>query len=41
MKNIDRGAVGSAKADMCAGDGRPHLDFAGDGKFEDDPGAAP
>src|SRR5258708_2261236 len=34
VKGIDRGAVGSAKADMCAGDGRPHLGFASDGKFD-------
>jgi hypothetical protein len=33
MKGIDCGAVGSAKADMCAGDGRPHLGFASDGEF--------
>jgi hypothetical protein len=30
VKGVDRGAVGSAKADMRAGNRRPHLGFAGD-----------
>jgi hypothetical protein len=34
MKNIDRGAVGSAKADVRAGNRRPHLGLASDSKLD-------
>src|SRR5215510_12858128 len=34
VKSVDRGAVGSAKADMRAGNGGPHLGFAGDREFD-------
>jgi hypothetical protein len=34
VKGVDRGAVGSAKADMCAWNRRPHLGFAGDREFD-------
>jgi hypothetical protein len=34
VKGVDRGAVGSAKADMGAGNGRSHLGFVGDGEFD-------
>jgi len=34
MKGINRGAVGTAKADVRAGNGHPHLGFAGDGEFD-------
>jgi hypothetical protein len=33
VKGVDRGAVGSAKADMRAGYRCPHLGFAGDREF--------
>jgi hypothetical protein len=34
VKGIDRRAIGSAKADMCTGNGRPHFGFTGDGEFD-------
>jgi hypothetical protein len=33
MKGIDGRAVGSAKAEMPAGNGHPPVDFASDGEF--------
>jgi hypothetical protein len=34
VKGIDRSAVGSEEADVCAGNRRPHLGFVGDGEFD-------
>jgi hypothetical protein len=34
MKGIDSRAIGSEEAEMRAGNGRPHLGFAGDGEFD-------
>ena len=36
VKSVNRGAIGSAEADMCTGNRRPHLGFAGDGEFDTD-----
>src|SRR5437660_8202928 len=34
VKGVDRRAVGGAKADVGAGNGRPHFGFAGDAEFD-------
>ena len=36
VKSVNRGAIGSPEADMCTGNRRPHLGFAGDGEFNTD-----
>jgi hypothetical protein len=33
MKGVDRRAVGSAEAEVRAGNGGPHIGFDGDGEF--------
>src|SRR5262249_30324956 len=36
VKSVYSGAVGSTETDMCTGNRRPHLSFAGDGEFDTD-----
>ena len=36
VKSVNRGAIWSPEANMCAGYRRPYVDFMGDGEFNTD-----